>query len=96
MGLCLALFRHLPSTPGARPAPSSLGQRTTLGIGGGIMDLSWPAPPSCSVNEGTPTETYLGRPQKMHLPSAQEMVDLIKQAGTGCYLYCRDIARVYL
>ena len=31
----------------------------------------------------------------MHLPSAQDMVDLIKKAGTGCYLYCRDIARAY-
>ena len=53
-----------------------------------IMDLSWPPPLRHIVNGGTPKETYLGLYKKMHLPSAKDMVDLIKKAGKGEYLYC--------
>ena len=87
MGPCLAFFStSLLSLVPDQPPPHQTQER---------LDLSWPAPPVCSVNGGTPTETYLGRPKKMHLPSAQDMVDLIKEAGTGCFLYCRVIARAY-
>ena len=59
------------------------------------MDLSLPAPPGHNVNGGTPTDTYLGIPKRMHLPFSQDMADLIKAAGPGCFLYCRDIATAY-
>lgn len=59
------------------------------------MDLSWPQPAGHSVNRGTPNDTYIGLLKKMHLPSAQDMADLIRQTGKGAYLYCKDIAHAY-
>ena len=40
-------------------------------------------------------DSYLGIPQKMHLPSIQDMVDLITVAGLGCFLYSHEITRAY-
>ena len=59
------------------------------------MDLSWAHAPGHSTNRDTPKETYLGLHKKMDLPSAQDMVDCIKKAVKGAYLYCRDITRAY-
>ena len=50
-----------------------------------IMDLSWPHPPGVSINGGTPKDIYLGQSKRMHLPSAHDMVHLIRQAGKGAY-----------
>ena len=59
------------------------------------MDLSWPPTPTHSVYGVTPKETYLGLPKKMCLLSSQDMANLIKEAHSGSYLYCSDIARAY-
>ena len=31
----------------------------------------------------------------MHLPTANDMADLIRKAGRGSYMFCCDIARAY-
>ena len=59
------------------------------------MDLSWPPPPGASVNGGTPTDTFLGVAKKMHLPSADDLCNLIRRVGKGCYLYATDVAHAY-
>ena len=53
-----------------------------------IMDLSWPLPPrhSARVNRGIPRDSYLGQAKNMHLSSAQNMADLIRQVGKGVFL----------
>ena len=58
------------------------------------MDFSWPHVPAHSVNGAAPKDTFLGRPKKMHLLSAQDLACLIKGGG-GAYLYSSDITHVY-
>ena len=58
-----------------------------------IMDLSFPK--DCSVNSGTPKDTYLGVPYKLHLPSAQDLRDLIIKQGRSCFLWSADLKRGY-
>ena len=60
-----------------------------------IMSLSWPHPPDLSLNGGTTKDTYLGLAKEMHLPSAQDLADRIRQAGTGAYVYSCNITRAY-
>ena len=58
-----------------------------------IMDLSCPPPtPSLSTN-GYIKEMYLGVPCKLHLPSAQDIVQGIKQPHKGSFLYCCHIGK---
>jgi hypothetical protein len=60
-----------------------------------IMDLSWPPPPGVSVNGFTPKDTYLGIPYKMHLPGAEDFMELIRKAGRGALMFSVDISRAY-
>ena len=46
-----------------------------------IMDLSWRFTPGCSVNGGTPKDTYLGLPNKTHLLSAPDNYVIPYKAG---------------
>ena len=59
-----------------------------------IMDLSWPLPPGVSVNSCTPKESFFGIHKQMHLPSANDFCNLIREAGRGCFLFATDVARV--
>jgi len=58
-----------------------------------ILDLSYPD--GASVNCGIPRDTYLGTPYKLHLPSAQDLRDLIIAQGRGCHLWSADLQRGY-
>ena len=50
------------------------------------MDLVWPHTPAISVNDWTPKETYSGVPNQMHMPLAQDHIQMIKTGGRDCYL----------
>ena len=58
-----------------------------------IADFSWPI--GKSVNSGIPTDTYMGSPYKLHLPSPDDFVSLIRKHDTGCYIFSLDLARAY-
>ena len=58
-----------------------------------ILNLS--APNDLSVNSGIPTESYLGIPFKLKLPSARDFKALIIQHGPGCLLWSHDLSRGY-
>jgi hypothetical protein len=58
-----------------------------------IVDLSWPH--EASVNGGTPLETYLSEPYKLHLPTAEDLAVVIAHFGPGCGLWARDLRRAY-
>lgn len=47
-----------------------------------IMDLSWPH--GLSVNSGIPSDTYLGQPYKLRLPTVDHLAELIVAHGRGC------------
>jgi hypothetical protein len=58
-----------------------------------IVDLSWPQ--GASVNGGTPLETYLNEPYKLHLPAAEDLAVIISHFGPACGLWSRDLRRAY-
>ena len=48
-----------------------------------------------NTNNDIPRESFSGSYKKIHLPSAQDLCDLICTAGKGCFLYSVDMARAY-
>ena len=52
-----------------------------------IVDLSFPA--GCSINDGIPKDTYLGR------PSVDTFRSMVFSLGNGCLMYKRDLSRAY-
>ena len=60
-----------------------------------IMDLSRPHPSDISVNACMPKDTYMGSYKKMKLPTANDLISLITEAGKGCFLYSCGMSRAY-
>ena len=58
-----------------------------------IVDMSFPH--GASVNDGIPKDVYMGNPVKLTLPTVDDVIDIIKQQGRGCYLYSRDLKNAY-
>ena len=58
-----------------------------------IVDLSWPC--SHSVNDGIPSDSYLGKPLVLHYPTIDDIVTAAVTLGRGCHLYKRDICKAY-
>ncbi len=58
-----------------------------------IMDLSFPK--DRSVNDGIPSETYLGCEFKLLLPNALTLRDRIRSEGRGACIWGRDLSRSY-
>ena len=58
-----------------------------------ILDLS--APQGAAVNDTIPKDSYLGCPQKIHLPTVDNLVTLVREKGRGCHLYKRDLKGAY-
>ena len=58
-----------------------------------IVDLSWPS--GHSVNDGIPSDSYLGAPLSLRYPTIEDIVDAVVTLGRGCYLYKRDLRKAY-
>ena len=58
-----------------------------------ILDLSFP--PQSGVNEGIPSDTFLGKLYKLSLPGVYEFIEAIHRHGPGCFLYKRDLSRAF-
>ena len=58
-----------------------------------IVDLSWPC--GYSVNDGIPSDSYLGEPLVLRYPTIDNIVDAVVALGHGCHLYKRDLQKVY-
>ena len=58
-----------------------------------VVDLSFPV--GWSVNDGIPKDTYLGEPFTLRLPGVDALVDIIRELGTGCWLFKKDLSRAY-
>ena len=58
-----------------------------------IVDLSWPS--GHSVNDGIPSDSYLGAPLSLRYPTIDDIVDAVVTLGRGCYLYKRDLCKAY-
>lgn len=58
-----------------------------------ILDLSFPR--GCSINDSVPKDSYLGVPSRLHFPSVDALVELVKDKGPGCMLFKRDLRKAY-
>ena len=58
-----------------------------------IVDLSWPR--GHSVNDGIPSDSYLGKPFVLRYPTIDDIVDAVVTLGRGCHLYKRDLRKAY-
>ena len=58
-----------------------------------ILDLSFPS--GAALNEGMPKYSYLGTPFRLHLPSMDAQVALVRKYGWGCLLFKRDLCKAY-
>lgn len=58
-----------------------------------VVDLSFPH--GDSVNDGIPTDSYLGMPFTLRLPGVDALISIIRQKGQGCHLFKKDLSRAY-
>ena len=58
-----------------------------------IVDLSWPC--GTSVNDGIPSDSFLGEPISLTYPTIDSIVDAVISLGPGCLLYKRDLKKAY-
>ena len=94
-GAMLGPFLAPPFKPWCKVNPLLIRPQKDSRNRGAIMDLSWHHPPRIGVNGSTSKDMYLGNTNKMHLPLAQDMAQLIRQAGKGAFLYCCNITHAY-
>ena len=61
-----------------------------------IVDLSFPKhSPDHSINGGIKKDAYLGDPIQLHYPSVDNLVNLDRKKGPGCFLFKCDLSRAY-
>ena len=58
-----------------------------------IVDLNFPH--GYSVNAGVQSDTYLGTPFLLTLPTIENITNKVKQLGKGCHLYKIDLSRAF-
>lgn len=58
-----------------------------------IVDLSWPC--GTSVNDGIPSDSFLGEPISLSYPTIDSIVDAVISLGPGCFLYKRDLKKAH-
>ena len=56
-----------------------------------VVDLSYP--PFLSVNNGIPKDTYLNEPFSLCLPGTDALQAIIRDKGSGCHLFKKDLSR---
>ena len=57
------------------------------------MDLSFP--PGSSVNNGIPSDSYLGKPFVLRLPGIDALTGIILCKRRGCHLFKKDLSCAY-
>ena len=58
-----------------------------------VMDLSFPQ--GSSVNDGIPSNTYLGDQFKLRLPGIDRLVEFFLAKGRNCLVFKKDLRRAY-
>ena len=58
-----------------------------------IVDLSWPC--DTSVNDGIPSDSFLGKPISLTYPTIDSIGDAVIYLGPGCLLYKSDLKKAY-
>ena len=58
-----------------------------------VVDLSLPC--GTSVNDGIPSDSFLGEPISLTYPTIDSIVDAVTSLGPGCLFYQRDLKKAY-
>ena len=58
-----------------------------------VMDLSFPL--GCSVNDGVPQDTYLGKYYKLQLPGIDRLDQFILEKGHHCLVFKKNLRWAY-
>ena len=93
LGRVAGPFTDVPFSDGFAVSPLNSVEKRDSSERRIIVDLSWPC--GSSVNEGIPTDCFLGEPIDLSYPTIDAITDAIVTAGTGCCLYKRDLRQAY-
>ena len=93
LGRVAGPFHHLPFPDGYVLSPLNTVAKRDSDERRLILDLSWPC--GSSVNDGIPSDSFLGDPMALTYPTLDDIVDAIVAAGPGCMLYKRDLRKAY-
>ena len=93
LGRVAGPFPHLPFPDGYVLSPLNTVAKRDSDERRVILDLSWPC--GSSVNDGIPSDSFLGDPMALTYPTLDDIVDAIVAAGPGCMLYKRDLRKAY-
>lgn len=58
-----------------------------------VVDMSYPT--GASVNDGIPTDTYMGCPYQLKYPTVDTLARMVRDKGRGCLMFKRDLKRAY-
>ena len=50
----------------------------------------------CSLNNGTPTDHYLGQPISLVYPRIEDFRELVLSSGQGCFIWKKDLSSFFL
>ena len=92
-GALLGPFDKPPFAPWSQSSPMMTRPKKNSSNRRVIVDLSWPR--AESVNTGIKRGFYQGEPRAYTLPNIMSAADEVARLGTGCYLWCADLARAY-
>ena len=58
-----------------------------------ILDLSYPK--TASINDGINKDVYLDENVSVIFPKVDDLIELIKIKGQGCFLFKKDLRQAY-
>ena len=93
LGRVAGPFKNLPFQDGFVLSPLNTVAKRDSDERRVILDLSWPC--GSSVNDGIPSDSFLGEPIALTYPTLDDIVDAIVAAEPGCMIYKRDLRKAY-
>ena len=89
----LGPFPSQPFTPWTQVSPLMTRPKKNTEERRVVVDLSFKQ--GSSVNAGIVRGWYQGKPYKFELPTILDLLERVKQLGSGCFLWSTDLARAY-
>ena len=93
LGRVAGSFDTVPFTDGFVVSPLNTVPKRDSAERRVIVDLRWPC--GTSVNDGIPSDSFLGESISLTYPTIDSIVDAVSSLGPGCLLYKRDLKKAY-
>ena len=93
LGRVAGSFDTMPNTDGFVVSPLNTVPKRDSAERRVIVHLSWPC--GTSVNDGIPSDSFLGEAISLTYPTIDSIVDAVISLGPGCLLYKRDLKKAY-